>query len=197
MIAVGEIVAGAVGSWKILRGDPQAMRWFDVSADGFWRSFGAFVVVAPAMLVIVAAEHRLALYMTGREAAALPFLGFALVQIGARLAAWIGTPLVYAAIAGPVGFARHYAALVVAGNWSTLLGVIPATLAALAYVLGLVSADAFQGLGLVALAFDLTLAYRVARAATGARVDVSVGLVLVALLVAAMLARIAGGLLGI
>ena len=48
-----EIVASLYGAWRLMRLDPTGMTYFNLSADGFWRSFFAAVIVAPAYVLFV------------------------------------------------------------------------------------------------------------------------------------------------
>ena len=51
-----EIVYGVFGAWRLFRRDSGAMTYFDDSVDGFWKSFFAAVLIAPAYGIIVALE---------------------------------------------------------------------------------------------------------------------------------------------
>ena len=42
-----EIVASLYGAWRLMRLDPTGMTYFNLSSDGFWRSFFAAVMIAP------------------------------------------------------------------------------------------------------------------------------------------------------
>ena len=43
-----EIVQSLTGAWMLFLDRRNAMRYFDVSVDGFWRSFAAIIFVVPA-----------------------------------------------------------------------------------------------------------------------------------------------------
>jgi len=47
------VTAALTGAWRLARLDPQGMRWFDLSERGFWRSFQAAVIAAPAYLLLL------------------------------------------------------------------------------------------------------------------------------------------------
>ena len=52
-----EIVRSLTGAWRLFLDRPDAMRFFDVSVDGFWRSFAAVVLILPAYALFALAER--------------------------------------------------------------------------------------------------------------------------------------------
>ncbi|MDX2142565.1 MAG: hypothetical protein SFV19_04360 [Rhodospirillaceae bacterium] len=51
-----EIVYGVFGAWRLARLDRSAMVHFDRTVEGFWKSFFAAAIVAPAYLILVATD---------------------------------------------------------------------------------------------------------------------------------------------
>ena len=45
------ILKSMSGTLKLLQMKPQSMEYFDLSLDGFWKSFWALAVMAPAFLL--------------------------------------------------------------------------------------------------------------------------------------------------
>ncbi|MBP0575432.1 hypothetical protein J8J27_32425, partial [Mycobacterium tuberculosis] len=77
------------------------MRHFDVSIDGFWRSFRVAVVLTPTLLVDVAVDTRLAEEIgAGGDGLLARLLTYA--------AGFIVFPLVLAVIGRPLGLERNY-----------------------------------------------------------------------------------------
>ena len=56
MLERDEIARSLTGAWELFLDRPDAMRRFDISMTGFWRSFRAIVLVLPAYLVTSLAE---------------------------------------------------------------------------------------------------------------------------------------------
>jgi hypothetical protein len=52
MISLREVVASLYGTWRLARFDRSAVGYFDSTPEGFWRSFVAAVLAAPADLAI-------------------------------------------------------------------------------------------------------------------------------------------------
>ena len=58
-----EIVRSLTGAWELFLDRPGAMRHFDVSVDGFWRSFAAVLLVVPSYAFAVLADRQMAAAM--------------------------------------------------------------------------------------------------------------------------------------
>ena len=52
MITLREVVASLYGTWRLARFDRSAIGYFDSTPEGFWRSFFAAVLAAPADVAI-------------------------------------------------------------------------------------------------------------------------------------------------
>lgn len=194
MIALDEAASAVRGTLKILRGDPQGIRYFDTSADGFLRSFAVILPLLVPSLLIIAAERQFLIYRDGVEAAAFPTMLFVLVQVLARIVVWFGNPLLVASVASPLGIAHRYSPLIVVNNWSSLVAVVPYTVSALLYTTGIASAQSFGLMNLIGFVFDVTLNFRVIRASTGAPINVTIGLLLMMLLFALLVGTVASGI---
>ncbi|MCX8100091.1 MAG: hypothetical protein N3D77_02505 [Geminicoccaceae bacterium] len=129
MIASGaEIRAGIEGALAILKREPAAMARFDLSLDGFFKSFTAMLLAAPAYALLVL--QRLA-HEPVDLAGPLLFLLEALSYV----LGWLAFPVAAAIVLRLLGQGRRFVPLVVAGNWAALLQVallVGASLAALA-----------------------------------------------------------------
>jgi hypothetical protein len=196
MIAYGEARDAVVGTWQILRAEPNALRSFDCSADGFFRSFAAIVAIAPMILIGLAAERQMMILQGTETDEGFPTVLFALAQFGALAINWFGFPLFLAAIAAPIGLSDRFVPYVVVRNWSSILGLAPIFLVDLLALTGAMSVRGFATLKLFAFAFNFFVSYRVARAAAGVAVGGAIGLVvlefLFALLVGSVASRLAG-----
>jgi hypothetical protein len=105
------------GAWRLMMGRTDGVRLLDISVNGFWDSFFAIVVAAPALAV-------------GWIASANEFQQFEMsasrLSIVARLAAidlsvWILPLVVLALVVHRVGLADRFVAYVVSGNWASAL----------------------------------------------------------------------------
>ncbi len=57
MLSADEVERSLVGSIRLLNTEPDAIQDFKVSIDAFWRSFGAVVLTAPAIVTALAADR--------------------------------------------------------------------------------------------------------------------------------------------
>ncbi|TBW39276.1 hypothetical protein EYW49_07240 [Siculibacillus lacustris] len=170
MIDWAEIRAGVLGSFGLLIGDPHAMARFDCSFRGFWRSFWVIPLMVPAALVSILADRSLV------EGTASPS-AVAIAGLASYLLGWIAFPVVMAALAGPLGLGPRYVPMMVARNWSSILGTLPYVVVTLAWLIGLMPVRLLALATLAALGFDLYVSFRVMRAAAAAPPGLAAGLV--------------------
>lgn len=114
------------GAWELAKLNPKGMDYFDLSAEGFWRSFWAIAVVAPFFLLWLLIIQK----MTQDNGIGAPFLSEA-------VGFFIGLPF-FAIFMGI--FTRFlkidsfYAPMIIAYNWMSVIiygFVLPITLLSL------------------------------------------------------------------
>jgi hypothetical protein len=182
-----EVNRGLNGALLLLRRDPSGMALFDLSIEGFWKSFFAIVVAAPAYAVL--AYHRWQI----TEAA--PGLGrFASVELVSYLGGWLAFPVAAIFLTRHLGLAGRYVPLIVAVNWAAVLQA--------AILLGalLVASLAGGGLGtlfLLAAAFGVLLyQWFVVRTALDTTAGLAAMLVAIDMLLSTVVSRGIGAALG-
>lgn len=165
-----ELAAAFTGSLALLRAEPDAMRHFDVSVAGFWRSFLVALVLAPTLFIDVAVDGRLAVELGADSAGPA-------ARLLTYTAGFTVLPLFLALLARPLGLAGTYVPFIIARNWTSLVGIIPTLAASLAYLSGLYGREALAFANVAALLFNLFYAYRVARLAAAVPAGQATGLV--------------------
>ncbi len=156
--AIRENLAGAL---EVMLGRPEGLARLDTSIDGFWRSFGAIVLVAPFAFVAILSQQPL----TGEPGAApIPLTGARLSLDGiALLVDWFAFPLVFAVLARPFGLGSHYVPFIVTRNWgSVIIGAMVAVVHAL-HLVGILPTAVLPYALLVAIAVSLRFSYVIAR----------------------------------
>lgn len=130
-----EVASGLRGAGRLLRVDSGGLADFDQSVEGFWKSFYAAVLTAPAYVIVVA------IHLADVEPAG-GFLHLVLVESGAYVIEWVAYPLVVFYIAEMLDRQETYIRFIVALNWSRVIQM-------LLYlpVLLLVEAEALGALG--------------------------------------------------
>jgi hypothetical protein len=131
MIPAGELRDSLWGAWRLANLDVSGMRWFNLSTDGFFRSFFAALLIAPAYFLVAWVASQPVDPGTPPRSIAADVLSYPLL--------WLVIPVLLAATAKPLGFSRQYAAGVIALNWAQVVimaVVLPITLLALTGGLG-------------------------------------------------------------
>ena len=103
-----EIVSSLYGAWRLMRLDAAGMTYFNLSSDGFWRSFFAAVMIAPFYVALSYVE----LADQAEARAALMALDFA-----SYCARWAAFVVVMIFIARLLQRSQHYAGFIIASNW--------------------------------------------------------------------------------
>lgn len=172
-----EIVQSLTGAWRIFLERPDAMRFFNVGLDGFWRSFYAVVLILPAYLFVVMAERA---RIIDDPAVSGGFDGgaFFVNKILTLGFDWVTLPIVLALVAAPLGVSRSYVPFVVARNWGAVLATAPFGLVELLYLLGILGSGAAHMFALVFLVVVVRYNYLIARRALGVDIWFAIGLII-------------------
>lgn len=191
-----EIVRSLTGAWRLFLGRPDGLRFFDASVEGFWRSFGAIVLVAPLYALTALADRHDML------TDANPTDDFSNVQFWAAKALtlcldWATLPLLLALLADFIGIRRGYAAFVVARNWATVLMIAPFAAVGLIDLMGIASAELLILPSLAALVATFRMNYQIARRALGVGADGAIAFVLLDFLVSLAIVMTINRLFGI
>lgn len=114
MISPRDVFAGLFGAWRLARLDPQGMSCFDATETGFWQSFFAAVLCAPAYALVVALDF-------GQEPVLASDARFVAVHAIAYVISWTAFPLAMARAARLLDRERFYLRYIVAQNWAHVL----------------------------------------------------------------------------
>lgn len=176
MLTREEVTRSLTAAWDLFLDRPGAMRGFDLSVEGFWRSFAAVILVVPSYALAVLAERHLSAEIDPaapvQEGAA--FLVHNAIGLGLD---WVALPLILALLAGPLGIARHYPEFVVARNWGAVIAAVPFGLIGLLTVLGLVGGELANLLMLAALIIVLRYTFIIARRSLEVSLGFAIGIV--------------------
>ena len=110
-----EIVSSIYGAYRLARLDQTGMTHFNLSVEGFWRSFFAALIVAPGYALLV--SERLL------EDGDLGLGRFALVEGAAYVLGWVAFPLAALFLTQALDLSRNYVALIVAANWAAVIQI--------------------------------------------------------------------------
>jgi hypothetical protein len=172
-----EIVQSLTGAWRLFLDRPDAMRLFNVSVDGFWRSFAAIIFIVPAYALFAITER---IEILGEPVVDPIFSDgpFIANKVLTLLLDWVTLPILLAAFASLLGVARSYTAYVVARNWCAVLATAPFGVVALLNLIGLLGNGPANLLSLVILVVVIRYNYMIARRALGAEMGLAIGVVI-------------------
>lgn len=175
-----EIRQSLTGAWLLFRRDPAGMGNFSLTIEGFWRSFFAALLAAPAYIVLVMGRSDVG--------GATSWPG----EILAYLVGWAAFPVIAIFLTRLLQLSHKYVPLIIASNWAAVLQI-------LFFVAVLLASRIFpQGLQsfLLLIATVIVLSYQwfVVRTALETTAMIALGLVVVDFLISTVIgAAIAGG----
>lgn len=181
-----EIARSVDAAWRLARGDAGAVERLDLSVDGFWKSFAAALVVAPAYVLVLLDQYRLAGWPDE------PWMT-AFVEATGYVIGWLAFPLAAMPLTRLLGVSGRYVPLIVANNWSTVIQVVLYTAVV---ILGLVMPASMRTTALLTATLTI-LVYQwfVIRSALATTSGIAAALVVIDLLLSVTVSRVLDGLL--
>ena len=149
------------GAWAVMMGRAEGLNRLDLSLDGFWRSFLVIILVAPFIGVALYSQSLFPVVSEdgARVVAGPPTLAVAV----ALLADWLAFPLVFAALARPLGLGPRYVPFIIVRNWAALIiGAMSASVHLL-HIIGIAPSGLISILLLAMLGVTLRFFYIIAR----------------------------------
>jgi len=188
-----EIVQSLTGAWMLFLDRRNAMRYFDVSVDGFWRSFAAIIFVVPAYALFASVEH---IELLGEPVIDPAFSeeAFAVNKVVTLGLDWIMLPVLLAVLAGPLGVSRTYTAYVVARNWCVVLATAPFGVIALLSLVGFLGLGPANVLMIVLSVVVIYYNYVIARRALAAGIGLAIGVVVADIAISLFIAGFANAI---
>lgn len=107
-----EIARSLNGAWRLAHFDPRGMSYFELSIEGFWKSFGAAALAFPVYIYFVAVNFD------GTDSNALWFV---VVKALAYVVPWIVFPIVMAGLSKALNLTANYIPFIIASNWASVL----------------------------------------------------------------------------
>jgi hypothetical protein len=186
MPSYAEIQRSIQAAWLLARGDTRGITLFDLSLEGFWKSFAAALLVAPAYGIVLLDQYRL---VGWPEHVA----GTMLAEAVSFVLGWLAFPIAAIFLTRLLGLSARYVTLIVANNWSAVVQVALYTAVVL---VGTILPAELRTLALfVATLAVLTYQWFVIRTALATTSATAFGLVVVDILISVMLSRGLDGLL--
>jgi hypothetical protein len=124
---LGETLLALAGLWRFAREGAPALRWFDRSLGGFWRSFGVMFILVPLQILLVALQVKAA------PVDAAGWVRLVVIEGSAYVIQWLALPVILYEVAARLQRLPSYLDFVIVYNWT---GVPVQTLSVVLALLG-------------------------------------------------------------
>ena len=156
-------------AFDLVARNPRAWSRFDLTVEGFFRSFAAILIVLPMNIVtdLVANQMAVARALERGKPIVEPTygLGEALFSSIALATQWLIFPIAMIFLLRFLGLAQRYTALIVAHNWGSVVVWLFNMPAFLLYAAGIISVDAAWDLTFIVLGFTIYYRFYIAQTA--------------------------------
>ncbi len=116
MITAPEVAKALYGAWRLARFDPSGLDQFDNTAEAFWRSFSAMLIVAPGHVILVALGHSTLVATSGP-------VDIFLIEAIAYVIGWFAFPFVMLYVCDRIDRGERYFRFIAASNWAVVLQI--------------------------------------------------------------------------
>jgi len=181
MAASTKVAENVAGAWQVMRGRSEGLNRLDLSLEGFWKSFAVVILIIPFTALGMISQSML-VAQDGEAAAALAGDGIGL-EIVAFLADWFTFPLVFAALARPLGLGARYVPFIVTRNWASLVIAAMVSIIHAGHIVGLLPAQFATLLLFLAIAVALRFSYVIARTTLSVSLPVALPIVILDFLI--------------
>jgi hypothetical protein len=149
-------------AFDLVARNPRAWSRFDLTVEGFFRSFAAIVIVIPLNILLDVILTQVAVVRAAEKGAEIvvpPYgLGEAVFSSVALCVQWMIFPLAMIPVLRYLGLAHRYTALIIAHNWGTVVVMLFNMPAFLLYAAGVIGAE--TAIDIYFIVLGLTLYYR-------------------------------------
>lgn len=163
MLTLTDMRNALTGSFLLARRDTSGLRFFDVSLDGFWRSFLVIIPIAPFYVWYAIQEIQLVAELGTKSVYLVVNAGFIALKVILLVLDWFIFPIVMIFITRLVLAWPRYIAFIAVYNWSSLFLVTILIPPALLYASGLITAETATFINLFFAVFVLYFRWYTAR----------------------------------
>lgn len=184
-----EVVRSLFAAWRIARFDANAMSYFNLSLEGFWRSFAAALIVLPFFLLISGLqvayvnEQQAGVPSAQMAAEDMSMFGFLFIEIISFAAIWAAWPLLMIPVSRFFKLDANYVPYIIAANWGAVLQFALVMVAQLLLFSKLLPSQLGSILFIMAYLTALYYTYLIARAGLKCDAMTAIGLVVLSMVV--------------
>ena len=117
-----EIKSSLYGAYRIARLDAGGLAHFNISVEGFWRSFFAAIVVAPAYVLLLLVRNTALQNQLGDSGPMPAEISFA-PEFITYVIGWITWPLIMLLVARLLGRTENFVPYIIVYNWANCIQV--------------------------------------------------------------------------
>lgn len=176
MITSDYVQRALTGVMRLSLHDQKGLTWFEMTADGFFRSFWAIALAFPLYAYAVLGTLRAAQDIPDIEGKSVSIAVFVLLHI----VFFVGGSLIFVAAMAPLSkllnLQSRFTPFVIAYNWGTLAAHIFGIVPVLAYALGLIGPTDGIAMSYVVLGFVSYFRFASLHVALGAPLPVAASL---------------------
>jgi hypothetical protein len=176
------------GALKLARGDARGLGFFDISIDGFWRSFRAALICYPMYLLL------LALRVTEAQWSGSGISRIVIVETIAFVISWTAFPLLMLPLCRALGREHRFLAFMVAYNWCQVPQTLLFLIVELDVATGILPGTAADLAGFVVAIAVMVYEWYIAKVALAVPAAQAMLVVLVDLMLGVVLSRVGASL---
>jgi hypothetical protein len=180
------------GAWDIMLGRPAGLHRLDLTLAGFWRSFGAIILLVPLVWLQFVSEPGI--MPEAGETPGASTSGDLVTVAVALLLDWVTFPLVFALLARPLGLGARYVPFIVARNWAAVIVGAMVSVISVVQLIGVLPSVLATVLAYAAIAISLRFAYVIVRTTLAVPRNVALPIVIVDTLISLTIWMAAGRL---
>ena len=170
MINALELTRGIYGAYRLARFDPRGMTYFDISVDGFWKSFYAAALILPLYAILLAFQYQNPVLETHP-------LRFILVEGIGYSIHWTAFPVIMISLVRLFDRVGHYMRFIIAYNWAEVIQSFISLPFAIMIEMDLISREAGTVIWLMLISAFMFYVWFITRVALNITPGTAVGIV--------------------
>ncbi|MCW9034495.1 MAG: hypothetical protein OQJ97_09770 [Rhodospirillales bacterium] len=169
-ITSSEVARSIFGAYRMARFDPKGLSYFDVSVEGFYKSFYAAAFIAPFYAIVLLIRY------SSPEMEAGPLRYIVIETIGYSIA-WTVFPVIMISLSKLFDRQEYYVQYIVAYNWSAVIQNLLYLPIAILAELELIPSDAANFIALMIISAILFYIWFITRTALNVPPGTATGIV--------------------
>ncbi len=165
-----EALSSIIGAFDLLMRDEQGMQKFNLSANGFWRSFGAILIIIPIYLFAASTDWSAAAGGEPGDFSAIRSLISLSIQ-------WVVWPVVALYLLRALSVEKFYARYITVFNWTMVVAMIISAVPSIVIATGLAWPQAVVFLSFMLLFITLYFEWYITSKSLGTPMGVTAAIV--------------------